>query len=71
MLSVTNSTAAAYLMGVVMRGGDGNAFTECGCEPVSNWLLRECGGCILAPRQLLLSIQQQQQQELNQEEPRV
>ena len=50
-LPVTNHTAAAHLKGVVLRGGDSNAFTECGCERVSNWLLSQCGGCqiTLAP----------------------
>ena len=31
-LPVTNRTAAAHFKGVVLRGGDSNAFTKCGCD---------------------------------------
>ena len=44
-LPVTNRTAAAHLKSVVLRRCDSNAFTECGCERLSVWLLSQCGGC--------------------------
>ena len=76
-LPVTNRTAAAHLKGVVLRGGDSNAFTERGCERVSNqlaaepvrwlpyWRLLRCQLLLLllSIQQLLLSIQQQQQEQ--------
>ena len=44
-LPARNRTAAAHFEVAVLGGCNSNAYTECGCERVSKWLLSQFGGC--------------------------